>query len=63
MRFVLKAAGINDIVAKSIGSSRSGANLVKATLNALARCRTIDEIAELRGKTKKQIIIGSHHEA
>ncbi len=63
MRFVLKAAGINDIVAKSIGSSRSGANLVKATLNALACCRTIDEIAELRGKTKKQIILGSHHEA
>lgn len=63
MRFVLKAAGINDIVAKAIGSSRSGANLVKATLNALSHCRTIEEISLLRGKTKKQIILGSHHEA
>ena len=63
MRFVLKAAGIEDIVAKSVGPSRSGMNLVKATLNALARCRSIEEIAELRGKTKKEIIIGSHNNA
>jgi small subunit ribosomal protein S5 len=63
MRFVLKAAGIEDIVAKSIGTSRSGANLVKATLNALSHCRTVADIAALRGKTKKQIILGSHHEA
>jgi small subunit ribosomal protein S5 len=63
MRFVLKAAGIQDIVAKSIGTSRSGANLVKATLNALSHCRSIEEIATLRGKTKKQIILGCHHES
>lgn len=63
MRAVLTVLKINDIVAKSIGSSRSGANLVKATLNALSHCRTIEEIAELRGKTKKQIILGSHHDA
>lgn len=63
MRFVLKAAGIEDIVAKSIGTSRSGANLVKATLNALSHCRSIEHIAALRGKTKKQIILGSHHES
>jgi small subunit ribosomal protein S5 len=63
MRFVLKAAGIEDIVAKSIGTSRSGANLVKATLNALSHCRSIEDIATLRGKTKKQIILGCHHES
>jgi small subunit ribosomal protein S5 len=63
MRFVLKAAGIEDIVAKSIGTSRSGANLVKATLNALSHCRSIEDIAALRGKTKKQIILGCHHES
>lgn len=63
MRFVLKAAGIEDVVAKSLGTSRSGANLVKATLNALSHCRTIDHIAALRGKSKKQIILGSHNEA
>ena len=63
MRFVLKAAGIEDVVAKSIGTSRSGANLVKATLNALSHCRSIEDIARLRGKTKKQIILGCHHES
>lgn len=63
MRFVLKAAGIEDIVAKSIGTSRSGANLVKATLNALSHCRSIEDIAVLRGRTKKQIILGCHHES
>jgi len=63
VRFVLKAAGISDIVSKSIGPSRSGVNLVKATLNALAKCRKLDYIATLRGKTKKEIIRGSHAHA
>lgn len=63
MRLVLKAIGVEDIVAKSIGTSRSGVNLVKATLNALAKCRSIEMIAQLRNKTKKQIILGSHYEA
>jgi small subunit ribosomal protein S5 len=63
IRFVLKAAGINDIVAKSIGQSRSGTNLVKATLNALAQCRCIDELAKLRGISKKEIIKGCHKNA
>ncbi len=63
MRHVFKAAGIDDIVAKSIGTSKSATNLVKATLNALAKARSIDYIAQLRGKTKKQIITGSHHES
>lgn len=60
IRFVLKAVGINDIVAKSIGSSRSGVNLVKATLNALSKCRKLEDIATLRGKTNKEIIRGCH---
>lgn len=63
MRLVLKAIGVEDIVAKSIGTSRSGVNLVKATLNALAKCRPIDAIIQLRNKTKKQIILGSNYEA
>lgn len=60
VRFVLKAAGLEDMITKSIGPSRSGVNLVKAALNGLARCRTLDHIAKLRGKTRKQIIQGSH---
>lgn len=60
VRLVLRAIGIHDIVAKSIGTSRSGSNLVKATLNALAKCRTLEEIAKLRGKTKQEVIKGGH---
>lgn len=60
IRLVAKAAGINDLLAKSIGPSRSGINLVKAALNALSKCRSIKHIAKLRGKTIKQIIAGSH---
>ncbi len=63
MRLVAKAAGIDDLLAKSIGPSRSGVNLVKATLNALSKCRTVDHIAKLRGKTITQIIKGSHAHA
>jgi len=59
VRLVAKAAGINDLLAKSVGS-RSGVNLVKATLNALAKCRSAKTIAKLRGKTVSQIIAGSH---
>lgn len=59
VRLVAKAAGINDLLAKSIGPSRSGINLVKATLNALSKCRTINHIAMLRGKSVKQIIKGN----
>jgi small subunit ribosomal protein S5 len=56
MRFVFKAAGISDILSKSIGKSRSNVNLVKATLNALSKCRSLSYIAKLRGKDPKEII-------
>jgi len=60
VRFVLKSAGIENILAKSIGTSRSGINVVKATLNALSKCRSLQHISKLRGLTKKQIIKGAH---
>jgi small subunit ribosomal protein S5 len=63
VRFVLRAAGIDDIIAKSIGPSRSGINLVKATLNALSKCRSINHIAKLRGKSVGEILKGSHNVA
>jgi ribosomal protein S5 len=34
--------------------------VVKATLNALAQLRTVQTIAQLRGRTIEQIIKGSH---
>ena len=61
VRFVLRAAGIDDIIAKSIGPSRSGINLVKATLNALSKCRNIAHIAKLRERSVEQILKGSHN--
>jgi small subunit ribosomal protein S5 len=60
VRAVMEAAGVKDILAKSIGPSRCGQNVVKATLNALAKCRSAQRIAELRGKTIEQLIKGNH---
>lgn len=59
VRAVMQAAGINDVLAKSLGSANKQ-NVVKATLNALAQLRTMQQIAKLRGKTAQQIIKGSH---
>lgn len=49
VRAVVEAAGIKDILAKSLGSNNQ-ANVVKATLNALEQLRTKEEIYSLRGK-------------
>ena len=49
VRAVVEAAGIKDILAKSMGSNNH-ANVVKATLDALHQLRTKEEIYKLRGK-------------
>ncbi|MEM9282565.1 MAG: 30S ribosomal protein S5 [Verrucomicrobiota bacterium] len=49
VRAVVEAAGIKDVLAKSMGSNNQ-ANVVKATLNALEQLRTKEEIYSLRGK-------------
>jgi len=59
VRSIMEAVGIKDILAKSVGSANQ-LNVVKATLNALAKLRSIQEIAHLRGKTIQQIVKGSH---
>lgn len=56
VRLVMDALGVKNILAKSVGPSRSGLNLVKATLNALAKLRSAEHIAQLRGKTLKELI-------
>jgi small subunit ribosomal protein S5 len=53
VRAVCEAAGIRDILAKSMGSSNH-ANVVKATLKALSQLRTRDQILSGRGKKKKE---------
>ena len=47
MRPVLEAAGIRDAVGKSLGS-KNRLNVVKATLNALSKLRSAEEIAATR---------------
>ena len=49
VRAVVEAAGIKDVLAKSMGSNNQ-ANVVKATINALEQLRTKEEIYKLRGK-------------
>lgn len=61
VRSVMKALGITDILAKTIGPSRCGQNVVKAALNALAQCRSAQQLAHMRGKTIKEIARGGHH--
>lgn len=49
VRAVVEAAGIKDVLAKSMGSNNH-ANVVKATLDALHQLRTKEEIYASRGK-------------
>jgi small subunit ribosomal protein S5 len=48
VRAVVEAAGIRDVLAKSLGSSNH-ANVVKATIEALRNLRRRDEIFKMRG--------------
>jgi small subunit ribosomal protein S5 len=54
MRAVFDVMGVRNVVAKSHGSTNPY-NMVRATLNALARLRTPSEIAAKRGMTVEQI--------
>ncbi|MCL4229562.1 30S ribosomal protein S5 [Candidatus Dependentiae bacterium] len=55
VRAIMEAVGIKDVLAKSLGSSNQQ-NVAKATLNALAKLRSAERIALLRGKTVKQLV-------
>lgn len=57
MRHVLESAGINDVLAKSLGSSNPH-NVVKATFLALSELRDPLQIAENRGKKLSKIFNG-----
>lgn len=54
MRAVLECAGIRNVLAKSYGS-RNPINVVRATVNALAKIRSPEEIAAKRGKSLEEI--------
>ncbi|NDE84951.1 MAG: 30S ribosomal protein S5 [Verrucomicrobia bacterium] len=53
VRAVLEAAGVKDVLAKSMGSSNA-ANVVKATVDALSKLRTRSQILEVRGKKRAE---------
>ena len=59
MRTICDAAGIKDVLAKSIGSSNPQ-NVAKATFAALGKLRSARQIAKLRGKTIAELIEGSN---
>jgi len=54
MRAVLECAGIRNVLAKSYGS-RNPINVVRATVNALAKIRSPEDIAAKRGKSLDEI--------
>ena len=55
VRKMMEAAGIKDVLAKSLGASNPK-NVAKATLNAFAQLRSAAEMAKLRGKTVQELI-------
>src|SRR5580700_8283915 len=55
MRAVLECAGVRNVLAKSYGS-RNPINVVRATMDALGKLRTPDDIAAKRGKSVEEIV-------
>ena len=55
MRAVVEAAGIKDILTKSMGTNNP-INVVRATMGALASMRTLESVAKARGKSPEQIV-------
>ena len=55
MRAVVEAAGIHDIVTKSLGTDNP-INVVRATVAALASLKTLAEVAQLRGLSPERLI-------
>jgi len=53
-RAIFEAAGIENILCKSLGSN-TPTNVVKATINGLKSMRTLSDIARLRNKTMAQL--------
>jgi small subunit ribosomal protein S5 len=54
VRAVLEAAGVSDILTKSLGSSNI-LNVVSATVQALDKLMSLQEVAALRGKSPQEI--------
>ena len=55
VRAILELAGIKDIISKSLGSNTK-LNTARATMEALKSQRSVEHIAELRGKSVEEIL-------
>ena len=53
-RAILEAAGVHDVLAKSLGSSNA-INVSRATIQGLQSLRRPDEIARIRGKSPEEV--------
>jgi len=55
VRAVLEAAGVSDILTKSLGSSNI-LNVVLATMQGLDQLKSIKEVAAMRGKSPEDLV-------
>lgn len=55
VRAILELAGVRDILTKSLGSNNAN-NMVHATMVALKKLKTPEEVARLRGKTVEELL-------
>jgi small subunit ribosomal protein S5 len=53
-RAILEAAGVHDVLAKSLGSSNA-INVSRATIEGLRSLRRPEEVAALRGKSAEEV--------
>jgi len=53
-RAILEAAGVHDVLAKSLGSSNA-INVARATMQGLMALRRPDDVARLRGKSAEEV--------
>lgn len=54
-RQILEAAGVRDVLAKSLGSP-THLNVAQATMDALEKQRRPDEVARMRGKQAEEVV-------
>ena len=55
MRAIFEAVGVNDVLAKCIGTNNP-MNVVRATMNGLVGMHSPDDVAAKRGKTVEEIL-------